>query len=164
MSWMQRAGRKNSSPIDHIVTLNATIENQRVKQEHTYVLFADAEKCFDRLWLKDGILEIGRCGWSNKDLMMPYRINETADIIVKTPVGETAEFTVKNIVKRRTMHGPVICCAGTSKVNGSEETVEYIYGQVTIGIPVFMDDIMSAGSHADVTKIVKNCREMEETK
>ena len=31
MSWMQCAGRKNSSPIDYIVTLDAIIENQRVK-------------------------------------------------------------------------------------------------------------------------------------
>ena len=38
------------------------------------------------------------------------------------------------------------------------------YGQVTIGISVFMDDIMSTGGHTDVTKTIKNCREMEETK
>ena len=91
-------------------------------------------------------------------------INETADIIVKTSVGETAEFTVKNSVKQGTTHGPVICCAETSKVNDGEETVEYIHGQVTIGIPVFMDGIMSAGGHADVTKTIKNCKEMEGTK
>ena len=96
--------------------------------------------------------------------MMLYRLSETADIIVKTPVGETAEFTVKNIVKQGTTHGPVICCAETSKVNDGEETVEYIYGQVTIGIPVFMDETMSAGGHADVTKTIKNCSEIEETK
>ena len=76
--------------------------------------------------------------------------------IVKTPVGETTEFTVKNIVKQRMAHGPVICCAETLKVNDSEETIEYIYGQVTIGIPVFMVDIMLAGGHADVTKTIKN--------
>ena len=56
-------------------------------KEHTYVLFADAEKCFDRLWLKDGILELRRPGWSSKDLMTLYRLNETTDITVKTPVG-----------------------------------------------------------------------------
>ena len=61
-------------------------------------------------------------------------------------------------------YGPVICCAETSKVNDCEETVEYIYGQVTMGIPVFMDDILSAGGHAYATKTIKNCREMEETK
>ena len=92
--------------------------------------------------------------------MMLYRLNETADIIVKTPVEETVEFTVRNIVKQGVTHGRVICCAETSKVNDSKETVEYICGQVTIGIPVFMNDIMSAGGHADVTKTIKNCREM----
>ena len=57
----------NSSLIDHIVTLDTIIENQGVKQEHTYVLFADAEKCFNRLWLKDSILELRRLGWLNKN-------------------------------------------------------------------------------------------------
>ena len=40
MPRMQCAGRKNSFPIDHIVTLYAIIENQTVKQEHTYLQFA----------------------------------------------------------------------------------------------------------------------------
>ena len=35
---------------------------------------------------------------------------------------------------------------------------------MTIGISDFTDDIMSAGGHADVTKTIKNCREVEETK
>ena len=33
-----------------------------------------------------GLLELGRLGWSNKDLVMLYKLNETANIIVKTPV------------------------------------------------------------------------------
>ena len=65
---------------------------------------------------------------------MLYRLNETADIIVKSPVGETAERTVKNIMKQCATHGRVICFAETLKVNEGEETVEHIYGQVTIGI------------------------------
>ena len=48
--------------------------------------------------------------------MMLYRLNKTADIIVKIPVGETAEFTVENIIKQGTTHGPEICCTEASKV------------------------------------------------
>ena len=48
---MQCVESKNRSPLDHIVTLNATIENQRCRGERTYVFFGDAEKCFEKLWL-----------------------------------------------------------------------------------------------------------------
>ena len=66
MSRMQCAGRKNRSPLDHIITLNAIIEKQRSEKKPTYILFADAEKCFDKLWLEDGLLELHRLGWSEK--------------------------------------------------------------------------------------------------
>ena len=32
---------------------NSKIENQRQYKNKTYLFFADAKKCFDKLWLKD---------------------------------------------------------------------------------------------------------------
>ena len=79
-------------------------------------------------------------------------------------VGDTENFTIMNIVKQGTTHGPIICCTETSQVNNSEEPVKYQYEQVEVGIPVFMDDIMASGDHDHVNKAVKSCRNMEETK
>ena len=87
-----------------------------------------------------------------------------ANITFKTPVGDTEDFTIANIVKQGTTHGPIICCAEISQVNNSEEPVKYQYEQVEVGVPVFMDDIMAAGDHDHVNKAVKSCRIMEETK
>ena len=87
-----------------------------------------------------------------------------ANITVKTPVGDTEDFTIINIVKQGTTHGPIICCAETSQVNNSEKPVKYQYEQVEVGVPVFMDDIMAAGDYDHVNKAVKSCRIMEETK
>ena len=70
MSRMQCAERKNRSPLDHIITLNAIIEKQRSEKKPTYILFADAEKCFDKLWLENGLLELHKLGWSEKDVML----------------------------------------------------------------------------------------------
>ena len=58
MSRMQCAGRKGRSPLDHVITLNAIIEKQRSEKKLTYILFVDAEKCFDKLWLEDGRIRI----------------------------------------------------------------------------------------------------------
>ena len=70
MSRMQCAGRKNRSQLDHVITLNAIIEKQRSEQKPTYTLFADAEKCVNKLWLEDGLLELHKLRWSEKDVMM----------------------------------------------------------------------------------------------
>ena len=55
--------------------------------------------------------------------MMLFRLNHIANITVKTPVGDTEDFTIMNIVKQGTTHGPIICCAETSQVNNSEDPV-----------------------------------------
>ena len=52
MSEMQCAAWKNRSPLDHIVTLNAIIENQRGRGERTYVFFGDAENALTSCGLK----------------------------------------------------------------------------------------------------------------
>ena len=56
--------------------------------------------------------------------MMLFRRNHVADITVETPVGDTEDFTIMNIVKQGTTHGLIICCAKTSQVDNSEEPVK----------------------------------------
>ena len=68
MSMMQCSGRKNRSPLDHVIALNAIIEKQRLEKKPTCILLADAEKCFDKLWLEGGLLELHKLGWSEKDV------------------------------------------------------------------------------------------------
>ena len=48
---MQAAGRKEISPMENLIIMNMIIENQG-EQKQRYVFFADAVKCFDKLWLK----------------------------------------------------------------------------------------------------------------
>ena len=58
MSEMQAPGRKETSAMDNLVIMNTIIENQRAQKLNTYIFFADAVKCFDKLWLKDCLLEL----------------------------------------------------------------------------------------------------------
>ena len=41
------------SAMDNLIIMNTIIENQRAQKLNTYMFFADAVKCFDKLWLKD---------------------------------------------------------------------------------------------------------------
>ena len=53
ISSMQTIGQKNRSTIDNLIVMNAIIGKQRQNHKNTYILYADAEKCFEKLWLKD---------------------------------------------------------------------------------------------------------------
>ena len=45
----QCGGVKGRGTIDHLMTILAIIERRRYLQQHTYIMFADLEKCFDKL-------------------------------------------------------------------------------------------------------------------
>ena len=51
------------------------------------MFFADAVKCFDKLWLKDCLLEMYNLGYDPKTLKILYEMNKETDIIIRTPVG-----------------------------------------------------------------------------
>ena len=87
ISSMQTAGKKNRSIIDNLIIMNAIIEKQRQDNKNTYILYADAEKCFDKLWLKDSLIEMERIGYNKSDIKMLYEINKTTEIVVDTAVG-----------------------------------------------------------------------------
>ena len=52
-------------------------------------------------------------------------------------------------------------CTTTSKVNDISEKVEVKYGEILIGMPIFMDDIAAIGGTEDRRKGISNCRKME---
>ena len=58
MSEMQAAGRKERSAKNNLIIMNTIIETQRAPKVNTYMFFADAVKCFEKLWLNDNLLEM----------------------------------------------------------------------------------------------------------
>ena len=68
ISSMQTAGKKNRSTIDNLIILNAIIEKQRQHNKNTYIFYADAEKYFNKLWLKDSLIEMERIGHNKSDI------------------------------------------------------------------------------------------------
>ena len=68
MSEMQAAGRKERSAVHTLIIINTIIENQRAQKLNTYMFFADAVKCFNKLWLKDCLLEMYNLGYDPNTL------------------------------------------------------------------------------------------------
>ena len=110
------------------------------------MFFADAIKCFHKLWLKDCPTEMYNLGYSPDTIRSLYEINKTLNIVVNTPVGKTSNITVKEVVKQGTIFGPILCCASTSRVNKIEDAVKCQYGKVEISMSVFMDDRAAVGT------------------
>ena len=145
--------------------MNTIIKNQRAQKLNTYVFFGDAVECFNKhIWLKDCLLEMYNLGYDPNTLKILYKMNKETDIIIRTPVGNTDNIQVKEVVKQGTIFGPIMCCAETSTVNSIGEEVKYSYGKINIGMPVFMDDIATAGKAEHIRKGIKNCARMEREK
>ena len=85
-------------------------------------------------------------------------MNKKAEVIFRTPAGETEEVAISKIVKQGTIHEPVLCSAETAQVKNEKEIVECDYGPVKIGIPVFMDNVIGAGRHEHLSRTIRNCR------
>ena len=117
MSQMHMAGRSSRSTMDNILIVNAIIQQNAKKKQPTYMMFADAVKCFDKLWLKDCILELINIGMNKYDAMMIYELNKEASAHVRTPVGETESFAIKEVENQGTILGPLMCCAEKATVN-----------------------------------------------
>ena len=162
ISPMQMAGKKHRSTMDNIVIVSAIIAENKLNNIPTYMFFGDAEKCFDKLWLKDCIIELVELGVSESDAYMLYIMNAEANIVINTPIGKTNAISVKEIVRQGTVFGPIFCCASTAKVNEIGEKVIETCTNVDVGMPIFMDDINTTTKQAaNVKKSIRNCRRME---
>ena len=80
---MQTEGKKNKSTMDNIIIINAIKEKQRQSHKNTYLFFTDAEKCFDKLWLKDCLIDMEEIGYNRNNIKILYKMNKKAEIIVE---------------------------------------------------------------------------------
>ena len=156
--------QKGCGTIDNMIMMRAVIDNNRLNRK-TYCYFADAYKCFDKLWLKDCLVELWRAGMREREVYMLYEMNKESHIVIETPVGMTDSITVHEIVKQGTIFGPKLCSVATEKINGiGEEISTHITPELTIGAPVYVDDILGIGDCKTVEKLIRNSRRLEDKK
>ena len=131
---MQTAGRKERSAMDNLIIMNTIKENQRAQKLSTNMFFADAVKCFNKLWSKDCLLEMYNLGYDRNTLKILYEMIKETIIIIRTPVGNTDNIQVKEVVKQGLIFGPIMfrnhpqkhppIYAETSTVNSIGEEVK----------------------------------------
>ena len=100
---------------DNLFTLQAIIEDNKNDKKDTYILFADAEKCLDRLLLNDACNELKKNGFP-EEVQLIRKMNSKTIVAIDTPVGYTNEITLHTIVKHVTVMGPIFCIVETDEI------------------------------------------------
>ncbi|XP_066934534.1 uncharacterized protein [Clytia hemisphaerica] len=144
--------------------MRALIDDAKYYNKNLYLFYGDLEKCFDKLWLRDCIVEAWKAGVPANEAMIIFEMNKEAKIVVDTPHGRTAEITTKEIVRQGTIWGPTLCAVSTEKVNKVGEKVSTLYSNLNVESLTYVDDICGAGGRETVSKTIDNCARMEEKK
>ena len=165
ISKYQCGGEKGKSSLDHILTLNEIIEYNKYLNKETYVLFADAYKCFDKLNLKNCIIDMYKAIGA-EEAMRIYRLNEKGKATISTPIGNAGPVNADDIVRQGTITGPKLCCLSTDKVNKiGTKCITYIGPNVKAEMLIYVDDMKYASSEKkQMEKAAANLRCMEKTK
>jgi hypothetical protein len=165
LSPNQTGGVSKRSGIDNLLTVLSIVERNTYLNKTTYLTFADVQKCFDSLWLEDGIKDLWMCGVDVRDAITIKNLNSKAIITVDTPVGKTDEFEVENIVKQGTVYAVDICGAVMANVNKTGHSIKTMYGpDLEIGALAFVDDVVSAGNSEASNNTIRSCNMMERKK
>ena len=87
MQPFQNEGVDKRSIADVLFILNNTVSEFKAEKKDLYILFGDLEKCFDKLYLKDCVIELVEAGMPVEEAMYIYEMNRNIKAVVDTPHG-----------------------------------------------------------------------------
>ena len=165
ISKFQCGGTKERQIADHTMTLDAVIGYNKSIGCETYIMFADAYKCFDKLNLKDCVCDISEIIGPTEAYEL-YNMNKEGTATIKTPVGEIKNVVADNIVRQGTIPGPKLCAVNTDKINKiGKKCYTFIGPRVQVEMLIFMDDIHHATTKVEnITRAATNLQQFENTK
>ena len=165
MSPFQCGGVKQRGIGDNLLLQNTVIEEFRAENKELYLLFADLEKCFDQLWLKDCIKEVVEAGMPAAEAVYIYKMNQKVNAVVETPVGKTEAFQLTEIVKQGTVSAVDLCGVSTDKINKLKSwKIPLKASGVEVKHPAYVDDLIGMGSPEMIIEMEPKMRFLEEAK
>ena len=141
ISPFQNGGMQERAIQDNLFIKNHIIHKYKKENKNLYLLYADIEKCFDNLWLKDCIIELVRSGTPVEEAMFIYKMNQNIEATVRTPVGETEPIRLQDTVRQGTVGGNKLCVVSTDRINRMGSYIE----KDGIRYPIFVDVKLGIG-------------------
>ena len=89
MSKFQNGGMRGKGMVDNLFLLRGPLDHAKYLGKEVWVTFYDIEKCFDSLWLQDCTNSLWKNGIKDDILSLVYFLNTKANIVIKSPFGET---------------------------------------------------------------------------
>ena len=165
MQPFQNGGVNERSIADILFMLNNTVAEFKIQKKDLYILFGDLEKCFDKLYLKDCIIELVEAGMPVEEAMYIYEMNRNVKATVDTPHGLTEEFTIEEAVRQGTIFGPTLCGVSVNRINKMGQPDPLIlHDTIEIDCPIFIDDMSGMGSRSRIENVGRKMAGLEATK
>ena len=148
MSDCQVGGRKKRSISNHIFVVNAILNSVKQKESDPIDLqIFDVEKCFDSLWLEQCCNDQWEAGIIDDKLALIYYGNQTNEVAINLPIGQTERINIPNIVMQGGPLGSLQCSLQTDKIGKKAlQKNEHIYmyrNEIPVGPLTMVDDILS---------------------
>ena len=166
----QGGGRSNRSTRDQLFILRSLIDLKIFKKEKLYLQFMDLSKAFDKMVLKNIMVNLWNAEIRGRIWRTILKINEYANLTVSTPFGTTEEFTSKEILKQGSVLASTLAAMHIDDINnyfGNENLGTY-YGEIKIENLLFQDDIVRFEDNEDglnkanvILEIFENINKME---
>ena len=140
--------RKHRNIRDNLFVFNAVLNSVKQGSEDALDLCAyDVDKCFDALWTHECMNAIYDAGLKNDKLPLLFKMNQSAQVAVKTPSGTTRRLTINNIIMQGTVWGSLLCAATTDKlakrVYEQDELLYKYRGEADVPPMEMVDDILT---------------------
>ena len=145
----QAGSRTNRGPADQTFLVRSSIDHSKYLNRPIYLVLYDYSQCFDSLWLDDCLLSLWKIGVQSEILSVIKNINKMCNIVVKTPVGLSEEFTIENIVQQGSVSGGTLCSASTGEVASEIKTGGCQIGKCNIRCLVYVDDIITINNNPE---------------
>ena len=133
----QCGGVKGRSICDNLFILNTVMDEYRERKENLYILFGDLEKCYDKLCLKDCIIELVEIGVPVEEAMYIYGMNRNIEAEVDTPLGKTEPINIKEVVRQGTIYGTTLWGISTDRINKMGRAEYVVYWRCRGKVPDF---------------------------
>ena len=149
ISKYQAGSRPNRSASDQLYLIRACIDHAKYLKKTVILTLYDFKQCFDGMWLEDSLISLKNIGIKEEIIASVKALNENAEIVVKTAVGNTEEFKVHNIVKQGTVIGPLLCSASTAECCVEHSTGGSNIGTTNVKSLAYVDDILDINETTD---------------
>ena len=146
----QAGGQENRSTADQTFLVRAAIDHCKYMNKPLFLTLYDYSQCFDSLWLTDCLVSMMDIGVEKEIVSILKTLNETCNIVVKTPAGMTQEFKMNSIVQQGSVSGGALCVASTAEICLEELGKGYQIGTAILKALAFVDDIATLNkNHQD---------------